>query len=103
MKEKKPRTHRTSSPQTIAFARQLRKDMTDAEKLLWARLRRRALEGLRFRRQHPIGPYIVDFFCAEAGLIIELDGQIHSSQERSEHDRLRDAALRDHGLRVLRF
>jgi very-short-patch-repair endonuclease len=80
-------------------ARQLRRDMTDAERLLWRELRRAAL-GWRFRRQVPIPPYIVDFACIEARLIVELDGGQHAAP--GEHD-CRDKRLRRRGWRVLRF
>lgn len=99
----KIRTQRTSGKGTILFARELRKNMTKAEIMLWGRLRRRAVEGCRFRRQHPIGPFIADFFCSEAGLIIELDGAVHDEEEQRQRDRLRDLAMEDHGLRMLRI
>ncbi len=60
------------------------------------------MSGLRFRRQHPIGPYFADFYCAAAGLVIEIDGASHQG-ERKERDGIRDAWMRDRGLRVLRF
>ena len=84
----------------IAFARQLRRHMTDAEQLLWRHLRRRQLAGYRFRRQHPVGPYIVDFACIECGLVIEVDGGQHQD---STTDRQREDALRRRGFEVLRF
>ncbi len=99
----KIRTQRTSGKGTILFARELRKNMTKAEVMLWGRLRRCAVEGCRFRRQHPIGPFIADFFCSEAGLIIELDGAVHDEEEQRQRDRLRDLAMEDHGLRMLRI
>jgi very-short-patch-repair endonuclease len=63
---------------TVPLARRLRLTPTDAEIRLWSRLRRKQLEGFRFRRQHPLGPYVVDFFCAEAKLIVEVDGGQHA-------------------------
>lgn len=81
-------------------ARELRKDMTPAERRLWAQLRQRQLEGFRFRRQHPIGPYITDFACLEAGVIVEVDGGQHLD---SDTDVARDAFLRSHGFCILRF
>ncbi|HEV8678511.1 MAG TPA: endonuclease domain-containing protein [Stellaceae bacterium] len=80
-------------------ARGLRRTMTDAERRLWRELRRAAL-GLRFRRQFPIPPYIVDFACLEARLVIEVDGGQHA--EPGDHDR-RDAILHRRGWRILRF
>jgi very-short-patch-repair endonuclease len=76
--------------------------MTDAEVILWSRLRRHTVCGKRFRRQHPIGPYVADFACVSAWLVIEVDGGTHSSHEEMGHDRIRDAYLRSRGWRVLR-
>ena len=64
--------------QTLDHAKRLRKGMTDAERRLWQYLRAGRLEGMKFRRQHPLPPYIVDFCCVEAGLVVELDGSQHS-------------------------
>ena len=83
-----------------SFARDLRQRMTDAENRLWFHLRRRELRGHRFRRQHPVGPYIADFACVEAGLVVELDGSQHLA---SRADAQRDACIRRQGFRVLRF
>ena len=82
------------------FARRLRREMTDAERILWLRMRGRELLGLKFRRQHPIGRYIVDFTCLDAGLVVELDGGQHAG---SVADELRTAFLEDAGYLVLRF
>ncbi|MCF7222034.1 endonuclease domain-containing protein [Marilutibacter chinensis] len=82
------------------FARQLRRAMTDAERRLWCHLRNRVLMGWKFRRQHPIGPYITDFACIEAELVVELDGGQHAEDPR---DAIRDAFLQAEGYRVLRF
>lgn len=81
-------------------ARDLRANMTDAERRLWQGLRGRQLAGYKFRRQVPIGPYIVDFACLEARLVIEVDGGQHLG---SAEDQARDAWLRSEGYRVLRF
>ncbi|MBN9087312.1 MAG: endonuclease domain-containing protein [Reyranella sp.] len=83
------------------FARELRNNATNAERRLWHHLRRRQLSGFKFRRQRPIGPYICDFVCLEAGLIVELDGGQHA--ERVAHDMRRDDFLRTEGFRILRF
>lgn len=81
-------------------ARALRSDPTEAEKRLWHLLRREALAGYRFRRQHPVAPYIMDFACLSAQLVVEADGGQHCD---SLHDRERDAFLEQAGWRVLRF
>lgn len=93
-------------PQTIpedlkAYAREMRKTMPDAEQLLWYLLRNRRISGAKFRRQHPIGRYIVDFYCHEKLLAVELDGSQHSEQQ--VYDQRRDADLNRLGIRVLRF
>ncbi len=82
-------------------ARQLRHDTTPAEQILWERLRHRQLHGLKFRRQHPIGEFIVDFYCAECRLIIELDGAAHAQQR--ERDQERTDILERQGYHVLRI
>jgi very-short-patch-repair endonuclease len=86
-----------------AFAKSLRTTATDAECILWSLLRTRQLGGLRFRRQHPIGPYIVDFFCPSAKLIVELDGSQHGTDEAVSYDDDRTRFLQVRGYRVLRF
>ena len=75
--------------------------MTDAERLLWSKLRKRQVLGSRFRRQHPVGGYIVDFVCIEAKLIIEVDGGQHAEQQR--YDDARTDWLSNQGYRVIRF
>ncbi len=82
-------------------ARQLRRSPTQAEQILWRYLRNHQLAGLKFRRQHPIGPYIVDFYCAKVGLIIEVDGLYHERQE--DYDAERTRWLNELGYRVIRF
>lgn len=82
-------------------ARQLRREQTEWEHSLWSRLRRRQLEGFKFRRQHPIGPFFVDFFCSEAKLVIEIDGSQHVDELAD--DKRRTDFLSDAGYHVLRF
>ena len=82
-------------------ARRLRKTPTDAEMRLWAVLRRRQIEGARFRRQAPIGPYVVDFACFAERLVVEVDGGQHAHQQ--DRDTARTAWLETQGFRVLRF
>jgi very-short-patch-repair endonuclease len=85
------------------LARELRKNMTAAEQCLWFKLRRKQLNGRMFYRQRNIGPFIVDFFCPAAKLVIELDGGQHYSVEGRAKDELRDEYLVNLGLKVLRF
>ena len=84
-------------------SRQLRKNMTEAERHLWAKIRMKQLKGYQFYRQKPIGDYIVDFFCPGAKLVIEVDGSQHFSDETVKNDRIRDEYLSSLGLRVQRF
>lgn len=85
------------------YSRRLRKDMTDAEKLLWSRIRGKQLKGFQVYREKPIGRFVVDFYCPKAHLVIELDGGQHYSEEMRARDGLRDKYLESVGLRVLRF
>lgn len=82
-------------------ARELRKNMTDAERWLWQQLRNRDLSGFKFRRQRPVGPYIVDLVCLEKRIVIEIDGGQHV--EKADHDEKRSQYLREKGLEVIRF
>ena len=84
-------------------ARHLRKNQTDAERIIWRELRRLKLHGTHFRRQVPIGPYIADFICHSAKLVVELDGGQHNEPEDIAYDRRRTAWLGTQGYRVLRF
>jgi len=90
-------------PELLEFARQLRKEQTDAEQLLWSLLRDRRLAGFKFRRQHPVEPYVVDFYCHEARLAVELDGGQHNEPDERAKDAKRTAFLEGQGIRVLRF
>jgi very-short-patch-repair endonuclease len=91
---------RRLQPEQLEFARALRSNLTEAERMLWQRLRQRQVDGRRFRRQHPIGPYVADFACIEARVVVELDGGQHAGSER---DAERDAAMQVWGWRVLRL
>ncbi|MBN1161313.1 MAG: endonuclease domain-containing protein [Dehalococcoidales bacterium] len=84
-------------------SRQLRKSSTDAELLLWSKIRMRQLRGLLFYRQKPLGGYIVDFYCPKAKLVIEVDGGQHLTPGVIEYDRGRDEYMASMGLRMLRF
>ena len=83
-------------------ARKLRHSMTDAEQFLWYCLRRRQLDGFRFRRQHPFGNFVLDFYCPEARLVVELDGGQHNQASGAARDERRTALLEQHGISVLR-
>ena len=92
-----------SGPQsTIRMARRLRREMSLPEVLLWRELRKRP-EGFKFRKQHPAGPYAADFFCHEARLVIEVDGQAHERGDRPERDKARDAWFVERRFRMLRI
>jgi len=85
------------------FSRKLRADMTDAERHLWWRIRKHRVGGFRFRRQHPVAGYIVDFYCASARLAVEVDGGQHLDPEGLRRDEVRNRMLAGLGIRVLRF
>ena len=87
--------------ETVKRARELRRPQTPAEESLWKKLRRAQLLGMRFRRQQPYGPYILDFYCKKVQLAIEVDGDSHA--EKEEDDNRRDAWLNQQGLKVIRF
>ena len=83
-------------------AKQLRKNMTDAEKVLWMHLKR-GINGNKFRRQHPMGLYIVDFYCHKIKLIIEVDGFVHNNEEVKAADETREKELQNWGYTIVRF
>ncbi|MGV3628756.1 MAG: endonuclease domain-containing protein [Betaproteobacteria bacterium] len=87
--------------QQVTRSRKLRSTLTDAEQLLWRHLRQKQMAGIKFRRQHPVGPYVIDFACLSAKLAIEVDGGQHAEMESK--DAQRDAFLAQNGFRVLRF
>jgi very-short-patch-repair endonuclease len=84
-------------------AKSLRRDLAPPEVVLWKRLRARGANGPIFRRQHPFGPYILDFYCAKSRLAVEVDGQSHDLGDRPAHDVVRDAYLARRGIRVMRY
>jgi very-short-patch-repair endonuclease len=88
--------------ETIALARRLRRNLSPPEARLWSRLRARRPGAPVFRRQHPVGPYVLDFYCAEARLAVEVDGMSHDLGDRPRRDVARDAWLKAHGLMVMR-
>jgi very-short-patch-repair endonuclease len=92
-----------ASATTKAQAAELRKNMTVAEKILWQKLRNRHINDLKFRRQHPVDIFILDFYCHEKKLAIEVDGGIHNREEQREWDENRTYELNEFGIQVLRF
>jgi len=91
------------SPEMLERVRELRKNATEAEAFLWELLRDRQLAGFKFRRQHPLGGTILDFYCHEVHLAIEIDGAVHKEPEQAQHDAERSAYLNEQGIRVIRF
>ena len=90
-------------PQASGFRRELRSNLTPAEAYLWYHLKGRKLGGRRFNRQHGIGPYAVDFYCAKEKLIVELDGEVHNNPKAMEYDIRRTAYFTRLGYKVIRF
>jgi len=95
--------YKGAPPDSFAKAQFLRDNMTDAEKLLWEKLEDNKLKGLKFRRQHPIHIYIVDFYCHKLKLIIEIDGGYHDSKEQKLLDAERSEILKFQELEIIRF
>ena len=95
--------HKGAPASSFSKAEKLRIDMTDAEKKLWEALRMNRLEGYKFRRQHPIHIFIVDFYCHQLSLIIEIDGGYHGSSEQTEKDKERTRLLEFQKLHLIRF
>ncbi len=91
------------SQEILPNARGLRQRMTEAETLLWRSLKAHRLGGYKFRRQQPVASYVVDFFCSQAKLILELDGGYHQEEAQRKQDDARDAFMREAGYEVLRF
>lgn len=88
---------------TFKKAEGLRKRMTKAERLLWEELRNKKFQSLKFRRQNPISRFIVDFYCHQLKLVVELDGEIHQRKNVRENDKIREGELVEFGLTVIRF
>jgi len=87
----------------VEFARNQRRTSTSSESYLWQLLRNRQRCGMKFRRQHPLGSYTADFYCLEAKLVVELDGEPHHTPASKQKDEARDAWMRSQGIEVLRF
>ena len=95
--------HPPLDPDLLAFARKLRQDLSDPERLIWAILRDRRFCGFKFRRQHPVKPYVLDFYCHERRVAIELDGGQHNSDGARRYDEQRSRFVESKGISVLRF
>jgi len=93
----------SASNDAFEKARALRKNGTKAEDILWQAVRNRKIGGLKFRRQHPFEEFILDFYCNEKNLVLEIDGDYHLSSEQKEYDENRTGFLEQHGLKVLRI
>jgi very-short-patch-repair endonuclease len=102
LKSNTPQDETAPPPLARDRARELRRDSTEAEHRLWSHLRNKSL-GVKFRRQHPIGPFIVDFFSLEAKLVVEIDGGQHDEDDKRRADESRTKFLEDRGYRILRF
>jgi len=90
-------------PSLLEFAREGRKNPTHTEKMLWRMLSGRKIHGLKYRREHPVGKYIADFYCAEFKLIVEIDGDVHKRDDVKRQDIIRQNELERAGYRVIRF
>ncbi|MDP4222873.1 MAG: endonuclease domain-containing protein [Bacteroidota bacterium] len=101
MKELEKYMYFKAKAETLGTARLLRKNLTYYEKLIWEKLKGKQIPGYRFRRQHPIDFFIVDFYCHEVMLVVELDGEIHNHTQ--EYDDGRSAEMEKYGIKVIRF
>ena len=95
-----PIKKRLNSPNAISCARQLRRDMTWPEKLFWSRVKAQQFMNLKFRKQHPVGPFVVDFYCASVSLIVEIDGDSHKDMDA---DGTRQRYLEELGIKIVRY
>ncbi len=95
--------HKGAKGKLYQYGRELRQSSTNAEKILWEYLRNRKLDGLKFRRQHPLDKYIADFYCHERKLVIELDGAVHVDKMSKDYDKSRTYELTGSGIKVIRF
>ena len=95
--------HKGAIGKLYQYGRELRQSATKAEKILWEYLRNRNLDGLKFRRQHPIDKFIADFYCHEKKLVVELDGAVHDEKMNVQYDEARTYELKGSGIKVIRF
>jgi very-short-patch-repair endonuclease len=92
-----------ASPLIMKRARELRSRMTETEKILWDVVRENTIQGLKFRRQHPLNNYIADFYCHKIKLVVEIDGLVHFTETAKEYDEYRTNVMNSLGIEVLRF
>jgi very-short-patch-repair endonuclease len=102
-KEYNDNLHKGAIGKLYQYGRELRQSSTKAEKILWEYLRNRKLDGLKFRRQHPIDKFIADFYCHEKKLVVELDGAVHDDKMNAQYDEARTYELKGSGIKVIRF
>ena len=95
--------HKGAIGKLYEYGRELRQSSTKAEKILWEYLRNQKLEGLKFRRQHPLDRFIADFYCHEKKLVVELDGAVHDEKMNVQYDEARTYELKGSGIKVIRF
>ncbi len=95
--------HKKAKPKLYKYGRALRQETTNAEEILWERIRNKKLTGLKFRRQHPLYNYIADFYCHEKKLVIELDGAVHATEDNAEYDKGRTYEMQQLGVTLIRF
>lgn len=95
--------YKGAKPIQFEFAQQMRKEPTKAESILWTYLSGKQMQGLKFRRQHPLDNFILDFYCHEIKLSIEVDGEIHQNEMQATYDKERTKYLQDKGINELRF
>jgi very-short-patch-repair endonuclease len=103
MEDYKDKLFQGANSKLFEFSKALRQKQTEAEDILWQCLRNRKILGFKFRRQHPLDKYIADFYCYEAKLVVEVDGEIHNRLENREYDKGRSDELRELGITVIRF
>lgn len=96
-------SHRTNQKDQKLLRQSLRNNATAPEAILWRMLKGKQIEGLKFRRQFGIGPYVLDFYCPEIRLCIELDGDVHKTYEQAQYDEIRTRFLNESNIKVLRF
>jgi very-short-patch-repair endonuclease len=98
-----PISHRTNLKDQKTLRQSLRNNATATEAILWRALKGKQVDGLKFRRQFGLGPYVLDFYCPEIRLCIELDGEVHKSYEQSQYDEIRTRFMASNNIKVIRF